>query len=84
MSDLKISAGYNTIEEEFEDSLRRSFVNNFADYIVIYDKRHRFLFESAAYGERLGWLSSEFVELDEQSSEMRYRLTEAGKKHFGL
>ena len=79
-----ISPGYDTIEQEFEASLRRAFVDGKADYIVLYSRRHKFRYESAAYGALQGWLDEEFIEVDEQSSELHYRLTEDGKKHFGL
>lgn len=84
MSDLRVSRGFKNIEEEFEDSLRKSFVEGSADYIAIYDRRHRFLWESAEYGKKMGWLFDEYHEFDEQDSEYRYRMTPEGKKHFGL
>lgn len=85
MSDLKISPGYDTIEQEFEASLRRAFVDGKADYIVLYDRRQRFLWESANYGMIQGWLTDgQLLQLDEQSSEVRFRLTPEGRKHFGL
>ena len=80
----KKSDGYETIEQEFEASLRRAFVNGKADYVVLYSRRQLFLGESAMYGEQRGWLEGKFIELDEQSSEIRYRLTDKGKQHFGL
>ena len=73
-----------TEEQEWEAALRRAFVDRRADSIVLYDRRERFLLESAAYGERMGWLEGRLVELDEQSTEERYRLTSEGRKHFGL
>lgn len=82
MSQLRVSPEYDTIEQEFEASLRRAFVDDTADYVVIFSKHQRFLLESAFYGQLQGWLKAEFVELDEQSSEIRYRLTDEGKKHF--
>jgi hypothetical protein len=85
MSELKVSPGYAKIEEEFEASLKRAFVDHEADYIVLYDKRQRFLFESVAYGQEKGWLGSiEEHEFDEQDTEWRIRLTDAGKEHFGI
>jgi hypothetical protein len=85
VSTLTVSAGYKTIEEEFEASLRRAFVDHKCDYIVLYDRRQQFLFESAAYGQEKGWLTAiEEVELDEQSTEWRLRLTPEGRQHFGL
>jgi hypothetical protein len=78
------SKGYSDIETEFEASLRRAFVEHHADFIMIDSRRHVFLIESAAYGVERGWLTEKFIELDEQSSQLRYRLTAAGKRHFGL
>ena len=82
---LVVSPGYESIEEEFEASLRRAFVDDKADYIVLYDRRERFLWESAAYGTERGWLDSGTLlsDADEQSSEMRFRLTDKGRLHFG-
>ena len=82
MDDLKVSPGYSSIEGEFEASLRRAFVDKEADYVVIYSRRQRFQIEAAGFAIEKGWLEEEFVELDEQSSEFRYSLTEKGKEHF--
>jgi hypothetical protein len=81
---LKVSAGYETIEEEFEASLRRVFVDGKADFIRLDDRRREFLVRSAGYGEEQGWLRLELIEVDEQSSYLEGRLTSAGKVHFGL
>ena len=70
--------------QELEDAIRRAFCDRRCDYIAIYDRRNRFLFESATLGVANGWLHEEFIEFDEQSSELRYRLTEVGKTHFGI
>ena len=71
-------------EQELEASLKRAFVDGKADYVVICSRRDRFLLESAMFGVLNNWLSEELKELDEQSSELRFRLTEEGKKHFGV
>jgi hypothetical protein len=85
MSDLKISPGYATIEEEFEASLRRAFVDGHTDFIILESRRERFRMECAAYGQKQGWLTDyEEVGPDEQSLVWILRLTEVGKKHFGL
>ena len=68
--------------KELEAALRRAFVDNKADFVCIFSRRSRFLIESAQLGMEQGWLSEEFVELDEQSSELRYRLTQKGREHF--
>lgn len=80
----KPSVGYADIEAEFEASLRRAFVGHRADYIILDDRRQCFLGESAAYGVEQGWLTEQFVELDSQSSELRFRLTDKGRVHFGM
>ena len=49
MSDLTISPGYSTIEEEFEASLRRAFFDNKCDYIVLYDHHQQFLWENTTF-----------------------------------
>lgn len=69
---------------EYEASLRRAFVAGRADYIIIDDRRQRFLIEGADYGLRQGWLSAQQVDIDDQSTQIRYRLTAAGREHFGL
>jgi hypothetical protein len=71
-------------EEELEDALRRAFTEGKADYIFIDNRYARFLIASASFGVQKGWLDEEFVEVDEQYSQIRCWLTEAGKKHFGL
>lgn len=88
MSTLSVSPGYVNIEEEFEASLCHAFApdecGRVADYLAVYSRRQRFQWECAEYGVKQGWLTGEFVELDEQSSEIRYRLTDTGKAHFGV
>jgi hypothetical protein len=69
---------------KYEASLRRAFVDHYADYIVITSRRERFQIESASYGIEQGWLSGYMDERDEQSSAWILRLTEKGKEHFGL
>lgn len=71
-------------ENELEASLKRAFVDNRADYIILDDRRERFLIEGAMLGVEKGWLNEEFVEIDDQYSQLRCRLTEEGRKHFGL
>jgi hypothetical protein len=79
------TAGYKTIEDEFEASLRRAFLGDRLSpgaFIVVYDRRQTFRLEGMGYGEAMGWLRVELVELDEQSSEYCGYLTEAGRTHF--
>jgi hypothetical protein len=71
-------------EQEYEASLRRAFVDRRADFIIIDDRRQRFLIDGAAYGERMGWLKFEAYDIDTQSTQWHYRLTPKGRKHFGL
>lgn len=82
----KPSPDYTNIESEFEASLRRAFVDGHADYIVLYDRRERFLWESVWYAQEQGWLNDGKLlsDADEQSSEARFRLTAKGREHFGL
>lgn len=79
----KPSEGYATIEAEFEATLRRAFVDRHADFIRLFDRRETYLWESVRYGRQQGWLDDgELVQMDEQSSEARFRLTAKGRKHF--
>lgn len=71
-------------ESELEDSLKKAFVDHKSDYIVIYDRHNKFLCESAALGVECGWLSEQFIQHDEQSSELRFRLTDVGARYFNL
>lgn len=84
MSFLSVSSGYETIEEEFEASLRKAFVVDKIETVVIVDRRRRFLIESIYFGAAMGWLEAELVEYDDQSSGYEASLTEAGKSYFGL
>lgn len=95
MSDLTVSPGYATIEEEFEASLRRAFVDGKANYLWVdsareppylwvYSARERFRIESAAYGVERGWLEADLVEVHAHFSYVMWTLTDFGKKHFGL
>lgn len=71
-------------DDELEAALKRAFVDGKADYIILDDRRQRFLIESACLGVEKGWLDEEFVEIEEQYSQLRYRLTDDGRKHFGV
>ena len=51
------------------------------DYVVIESRRQRWLARAAEISVTQGWLEpGELVQLDYQSSELRYRLTPAGKR----
>lgn len=76
-------SNFNYPVDELEASLRRAFTNPRTDYIIIDDRRQRFLSESAALGVEKGWLTEEFVEIDSQYSQYRYRLTDVGRRYFG-
>ena len=69
---------------EWEASLRRAFVDNRADYIVLTSRREEFLLKSANYGINRGWLTGTFEGPDVQSMALVCRLTKEGRKHFGL
>lgn len=93
ISRLKVSTGYKDIYEEFEASLRRAFTpteeNDYrgADFIALYSRRQgEFLFASAAYGVEKGWLKEQECRgIDpDQDYELRYRLTDEGRNHFGV
>jgi hypothetical protein len=85
VSDLQPSAGYATIEDEFEAALRRAFAQQpEPTFIYVDSRRQRFLGEGIAYGERRGWLIGTLNEIEEQYSRYEARLTDAGRAHFGL
>ena len=70
--------------EEFEDSLRRAFVERRADFIVITSRRERFQIGAANYGVDQGWLVGRMDTRDEQSSAWVCRLTDKGREYFGV
>ena len=75
------------LDTELEAALHRAFVEQRCDYIILDNRRAQFLCESAAFGMRSGWLSEhEWKGADggEQDYALHYRLTLAGKKHFGV
>jgi hypothetical protein len=84
MSTLKVSPGYTCINEEFEASLRRAFVDSKCDFIILDDRHQRFLIESVNFGVEQGWLKGSWAGADEQDEHMRFRLTKKGQEHFGL
>lgn len=69
---------------EYEAALRRAFVDRRCDFIMIDSRRQEFQIKSANYGIEQGWIVGEWNDLDDQSTYWTGRLTEAGKKHFGL
>ena len=72
---------------EYEQSLRRAFVDRRADFIVLDSCRtgQGFLAPAIAYCFDLGWLyCSQYDTSDEQSSIAQFRLTDAGKKFLGI
>lgn len=84
MTKLMPSEGYSTIEQEFEARTAKAFRAG-ADYIYIDSRRQRFQLEAAEFCVENGWLTNpEFVEIDEQYAQQRYRLTEIGKEHWNL
>jgi hypothetical protein len=69
---------------EYKSALRRAFVERRADYIVITSRREQFKAAAVSYGIDQGWLEGEWDRSDEQSTAFVARLTEAGRKHFGV
>lgn len=69
---------------DYEDSLRKAFVDHRADYIVITSRREQYQIQAANYGLDQGWLYSQMDSTDEQSSAWVLRLTDKGKEYFGI
>lgn len=69
---------------DYEESLRKAFVDQHADYIMISSRRQVYQAKVANYGIDMGWLESQWDNSDEQSTVFVCRLTDAGKQHFGL
>lgn len=67
--------------DEARDALVRALKSGQKfDYIVIYDRREAWLWRAAELAVEQGWLEEgRLVELDEQSSELRFYLTPAGR-----
>lgn len=65
-----------------EAMLRRAFVDDRADFIIVSSRRQVEGILAAAYGVAQGWLTGRLNDDDEQSTYVVYRLTEAGRKHF--
>jgi hypothetical protein len=83
-----------SFNKELEDSLRNAFVDYEADYILVdgHTLRNRFLTKSIQYGLDNGIIfNSDYLDEDEilgpragQWAAYEYRLTEYGKKYFGI
>jgi hypothetical protein len=81
-------------KSELEDSLKRAFVDNEADYIIMdgQQMRNEFLVDGINYGLDKGWLyQAENIDEDEilgqsngQYLAYTYRLTNKGKKYFNI
>ena len=84
MSELKPAPGYSTIEQEFEDRLKRAFVEGKADFIYVDSRRDRFLIECMHFGIGKSWIKAEMNYIEEQYSRWEGRLTNYGKQYFGL
>lgn len=69
---------------EYENALRKAFVDRHADFIVLTSRRQQFQIASANYGVDQGWIKGEWDERDEQSTVWIGRLTDKGREHFGL
>jgi hypothetical protein len=72
------------MNSEYEDALRRAFVDERADFIFYDSRRQRFQAEGIAYGEKRGWLTGKLVEIDDQYSRYEARLTDECRKYFGI
>lgn len=69
-----------TIEDARAALVRANMTPGLFDYVCIYDKRQAWLWKAAEIGVEQGWFRpGELVELDEQSSELRYYVTDAGR-----
>ena len=89
-----VPAGKDWKLEDLEASLKRAFVDNIADYIIMdgHQMRNEFLRDAIAYGLEKGWLHrSKDIDEDEslgkgfgQYFAYTYRLTDEGKKHFAI
>jgi hypothetical protein len=77
---------YHYLKSELEDSLRRAFANEEADYILVDGNtiRNEFLREGLHLAQSEGWLDNGEETGDEQYTAFKYRLTDKGKEHFGL
>lgn len=75
---------YTISDEEAEGMLRRAFVEHRVDFVVVSSRRQWRQILAIGYAEGRGWVKGEFHEIDTQSSCMTYRLTDEGRKHFGL
>ena len=89
MNKLRVSPGYASIEDEFEATLRRAFVDNSdgtikVDFIIVDSRRQLYLLECINWAVRKGWLSQKLNQIEEQYSRLEGRLTLRGKQHFGL
>ena len=82
--DFKPAEGFATIEEEFEARIRKAFVEKRAHSVWIHSSLEGFQIAMASFGKEKGWLEGELLDLDSQSSAMSFKLTEAGRKYFGL
>lgn len=58
----------------------RAFRDGSCDFIIIDDRRKQFQIESSMLGVSLGLLTHEEIEINEQSTQWRFRLTELGKQ----
>ena len=68
--------------DELEAMLRRVFVDQHADCIVVSIRCQQRQIQSVGYGVAQGWLRMTVDNSDEQSTACVYRLTSKGRKHF--
>lgn len=74
-------------EDEYRDSLKGAFADNNASFITLDSnmRGQRFLAAAVAWGIDHELLTTEFTDgSDEQCEVSSFRLTDAGKKEFGI
>lgn len=76
----------NYKDQDLEDSLRRAFVDKGFSSILMDGReyRNKFLRNGINYGINRGWLCVDDNIEESQYTAVTYKLTEEGKKYFGL
>ena len=83
---IDMLVGKDYTEQELEDALRRAFVDKGFESILMdgHEARSEFKRDSLEYGIGQGWLCQDEDINESQYTAMTYKLTDEGKKHFGL
>jgi len=78
--------GKDYTEQDLDDSLRRAFVENGFESILIdgHEVRSDFKRDGVHYGVNQGWLCKGEEINESQYTAINYKLTSEGKKHFGI